>query len=61
MKEFFPAKHIYENEKHLEQRLKYTYQSMPSAFFDKKVLLSTPYRFKKDSGRGPSPGFFSVP
>jgi len=34
---------IYENEKHLEQRLKYTYQSMPSAFFDKKVLLSTPY------------------
>jgi len=32
---------IYENEKHLEQRLKYTYQSMPSAFFDKKVLLST--------------------
>jgi len=73
---------IYENEKHLEQRLKYTYQSMPSAFFDKKVLLSTPYllrifdalknrilcksiRLRRktcvDSGRGPSPGFFSVP
>ncbi|HOM01566.1 MAG TPA: DEAD/DEAH box helicase [Acetivibrio sp.] len=34
---------IYENERLLEQRFKYTYQTTSSVFVGKKVLLSTPY------------------
>lgn len=37
---------IYENEKLLEQRFRYTYQTTSSVFSGKKILLSTPYVIK---------------